>query len=245
MIHKLVGLLAIALSLAGCATAGVQPATDQKPNSVYQLDLYGNLDGVAFDGVGVGSSAKTHSIRIESRTDVNEMDIQTCHRFERYEDVIQTGWFHENRGFEYSYTETPGIEDNGYCIVRLAAFTKQVGAGQAYGLLLFHSPRFTLPAENICNGADGKTSGASVCQSADGLVERLKFPGQVITARTKPDGSTIPMMCEGRFIDPQTFEYKMPLGECVIEFAEVQAPNRKYVHLARGFNKTQYRGNQK
>jgi hypothetical protein len=231
--------LAALLFFNGCASV---PLPQGGSTEVLMLDLYGTVDSSEFTGIGVFSSAPVHDFKIQSKVDVNEMDIQTCHRFERYEDVIKTGWFHRNRGFEYIYNEAPGIEDNGYCVVRINAFTKQVGGAQAFALLLGHSPRFTLPAKNICNGAVGDAHGASVCQSANGLVERIRFDSQVITARSRPDGTLIPMMCEGKMLDGYTFEYKMPLGECVIEFAEVQKPNRRYVHLARGFNKTQYRG---
>ena len=201
------------------------------------------MDGYDFQGVFVGSSGESHTFLINSKTDVNVMTIQSCHRYLHFEDVIQTGWFKANRGFQTSYTDAPGIEDTGYCVVRLGAFSKQVGAGEAYGIGIFHSSQFNLPATNICNGASGQAEGTSICQSMAGLTERLRFTGQVITAKPSPDGSgIIPNMCKGKFIDATTFEYTVPTGECIIAFAEVAKPHRKYIHLARGFSKTIYRG---
>lgn len=232
-------IIALFFLLAGCS--GSQVASVQTP-IVYEADIYGTLDGNQFQGIAVGSIAVSHTIRIQSPTDVNFMTIQSCHRFEHYEDVIQSGWFQPNRGFEYTYNQSPGLEDSGICVLRLGAFTKQVGAGEAYGLMLFHNDKFTLPGENICNGADGGTTGTSICQTQTGLLERLKFKAPVAVARPTKDGAAIPGQCQGKFIDDLTFEYIMPLGECVAEFMEKAEPHRKYVHLARGFNKTQYRG---
>lgn len=245
MFRKVFGVLGPLLFMIGCT--GTSP-TVTPPSVVYEADLYGTVDGQPFTGVFVGSAGSSHSFSIQSKTDVNVMTIQSCHRFMHFEDVIQTGWFQPNRGFTTSYDDAPGIEDTGYCVVRLGAFTKQVvngvPVGQAYAIGLFHSAKYALPGENICNGADGGTTGSSICQTMNGLIERLRFKGQVITARPKPDGSgLVPQMCAVHQVDSNTWEYTMPVGECVVEFGEVAAPQRKYIHLARGFSNIQYRGN--
>ncbi len=236
--------MAFVMGLFGCASS-INAILPQP--SVYQLDLYGSLDGYPWDGIAVGSAAKTHTIQIISKTDVNYMRIISCHRFEGYPDAIQTGWFKTNRGFQYTFNESPGIEDTGYCLLRIQAFTKVVksdGApvGSAYGLMLFHNQKFNLPAENICNGADGQANGTSICQSMNGLIQRLRFKEQVITADTPLEGSGVPLPCKGTFIDATTWQYKMPSGECMAVFASVSKPHKYYVHLAYGFDKDQYRG---
>lgn len=231
-----------ALFFASCAGVGV--TSGPSTSVIYEADLFGSVDGIPFQGVFVGQSQPSHTFVIQSKTDVNVMTIQSCHRYLHFEDVIKTGWFRANRGFQTSFDAAPEIETTGYCVIRLAAYSKQVGAGEAYGIGIFKNEKFDLPAINICNGAEGQTSGSSVCQTMAGLVERLKFPGQVVTARPLPDGSgLIPQMCKGKLIDATTFEYEMPQGECIIAFGEVAKPHRHYIHLARGFTKTQYRGN--
>lgn len=236
-----IGVFAPLFFILACTGANLPSIA---PPVVYELDLSGSLDGAAWEGIAVGSADSKHDIRIESKTDVNYMTIQSCHRFEKYEDVIIDHWYRPKRGFEYSYTESPGIEDTGYCVLRLSAFSKQVGAGEAYGLMLFHSPGFTLPGENICNGADGATAGTSICQSMTGLVQRLRFKEQVVTATKNSDGTSLKGQCSGAFIDATTFQYTMPVGECVAVFMSTAKPHRYYIHLAYGFTKTQYRGSQ-
>lgn len=233
-------LVVICLLLVWCLTGCTGQIPSATPKIIQQLDLSGTLDGVAWDGIAVGSSAQAHDIKIQSKTDVNYMTIQSCHRFEKYEDVIKTGWFEANRGFEYQYSESPGIEDNGLCILRLSAYSKQIGAGESYGLMLFHNSFFNLTGENICNGADGITTGTSICQSMSGLVQRLKFKDQVVVSSNQKND---PIQCVGNFIDANTWEYAMPTGECMVVFMTTAKPRKFYVHLAYGFNKSVYRGN--
>jgi len=233
---------------AACTGSGIA-LPSQAPAPIYALDLSGQIDGVAWDGLSIGSSAPTHDITIVSKTDVNEFRVISCHRFLKFEDVIQTGWFRPNRGYEFTLSLAPGIEDTGQCPIRLQAYSKQLDkdgnpVGSAFGILIFKNSHYTLPAENICNGADGGSTGTSVCQSMAGLVERVKFSEQVIAANPAniPDG--MPKPCQGKFIDAETFEYVMPTGECAIEFASTKAPHRFALHFAYGFNKIFYRGSE-
>lgn len=234
----------VLLFLFGCGSIPV----DINANApVYRLDLYGTLDDAEWEGIAVGSAAKNHTIEINSKTDVNLMRIISCHRFESFPDAIETGWFQKNRGFEYEYNQAPGIEDTGFCVLRLQAFTKEIKSdgspvGSAYGVMLFHNDKFTLPGENICNGADGGTAGTSICQSMNGLIQQLRFREMVISSDKPPEGTGVPQPCEGKFIDAYTWQYKMPVGECVVIFASVSKPHKYYVHLSYGFNADQYRG---
>lgn len=239
-----VALVVIFIFLTGCMTV---PGAASSQSPIYKLDLFGELDGVPWsEGIAVGSSAPSHTIQIESKTDVNLMRIISCHRFESFPDAIKTGWFRPNRGFEYDFNEAPGIEDNGVCLLRLQAFTKELKSdgspvGSAYGIMLFHNNNFTLPAENICNGADGQTTGTSICQSMNGLVQRIRFKTQVIVADDPPDGSNIPKACKGTFVDAYTFQYETPLGECVAVFASLSTPHQYAIHAVYGFSNDQYR----
>jgi len=240
--------LALVAGLFGCQSLPQALTNATNPSAVYELDLSGTLDGVPWEGVAVGSSASSHTIDITSKVDVNYFRIISCHRSKKFEDVIKTGWFAKN-SYEYIYSEAPGIEDTGFCVLRLQAFSKDVDSngkpvGSAFGLMLFHNDQFNAPAENICNGADGATNGTSVCQSMQGLIQRLRFKKPMIQANP-PASDQIPAPCQGKFIDPLTWEYTAPKGECVAVFGEAAPPHRMYLHLSFGFDTPQYRGNVK
>lgn len=248
MLKKCLGAALLPLFISACAGGisgwGLFPAA--QPQTVYDLDLGGTIDGVPWEGTFVGSIATSHDITIQSKTDVNYFRVISCHRFQEFSDVIQTGWLRPNRGFEFTYDMASGIEDNGLCVLRLQAYSKQIDSdgnpvGSAFALGLFHNGSFTLPAENICNGADGGATGTSICKSMQGLEQRLKFSEQVIIANQQPQDSNLPPPCQGKFIDANTFSYHLPAGECMIVFASTKAPHRMAVHLGFGFTKTQYR----
>lgn len=236
------------LVFLGCTATQVSNVLSPSTPKVMALDLSGTIDGQPWNGIAVGSAAPSHTIVMTSKVNVNEFRVISCHRFEKHEDVVEPEkWFHGDT-FQYIYNEAPGVEDTGFCILRLQAFTKSVDAsgnpaGSAFGLMLFHSPSFTLPAINICNGQTQSTAGSAICQSMNGLIERLKFSEQVITANDAATGvNGIPMACKGKFIDATTWEFALPVGECMAVFASVAPPHKFFVLMGYGFTNSTYRG---
>lgn len=228
--------------MLGCATSGgsSQPATQPK----YQLLLNGTIDGAGFQGVGVGSTAIHHDMEILSPIAVDYFTVQSCHRSVQFNGVIKVPWYDwsdDNKSFTWAYDESPTIEDTGDCILRFCAFSKVVGSPPvACAIVDFKSNRYTLPGQNICNGAmcNGtpcQTSGTAICHTQVGLLERFKFSGPVVVApqRTDPTGKSDPYwikgQCVGKFIDAaQTlFEYQVPEDECIVVFMEKQKPFRR------------------
>lgn len=223
--------------ITGCTNGQVPPMSPVAPPAIiYQFTLGGHVDGNAFTGTFVGEYKPDHQIKIESATDVNMFTVQTCSRFDKAEDVIKTGWFRTNRGYEYDYSPTPGAETGSLCVVRIGAYTKEVGAQQAHAIGAFKTPDETLPAKSSCNGDVRQIVGLDVCSSMDGLVQQVEFPVEVITAAA---GDT--SMCKGSF-SGNVWSYPMPLSECVIEFMEKAAPHRIFRYVAAGINSFKYQG---
>lgn len=236
-------LLMIATMLnivAGCASTGQSVATAPAPK--YQLMLGGTIDGAEFHGIGIGTSSRSHQMTIQSSVAVNYFTVQSCHRSVQFSDVIKVPWYdwsQDSKSFTWTYIEAPTIEDTGDCLLRYCAFSNTVGAAPvACAIVDFHSPKYSLPSENICNGVDAgpnSSSGMSFCHTQVGLVERMRFPGPVVIAPqvVDPTGKTAPYwikdQCVGKFIDDaQTlFEYQMPENECVIIFMEKAPPHRR------------------
>ncbi len=206
--------------------------------------LQGTIDGSSFTGTAVGSTSKSHTITISSDITVNYFTMDSCHRSIQFSDIIQEPWYTwvtgpKSVGFTFLYNEASTIEDNGNCILRFCSFSKTVGAApSSCAVVDFKSDRFTLPSENICNGADyGKDSstGTSVCHVKVGLIERMQFDGPVVVAPQviDPTGKIAPYwikdQCVGSFIDSNQslFQYIVPENECEIEFMEKISPYRK------------------
>lgn len=222
--------------IAGCATSS-PPATSSQPK--YELMLSGSIDGVPFNGIGVGSSAPHHDMVIQSAIAVNYFTMQSCHRSIQFVDVIKVPWYDwsdDSKSFTWTYDEAPTIETSGDCILRFCAYSKTVGSAPvACAVVDFKNDKYSLPAENICNGADGQTTGTSICHTMTGLIERVKFKGPVVIAPqiVDPTGKSAPYwingQCVGKFLDVEQtlFEYQMPSDECVIIFLEKALPHRR------------------
>lgn len=239
------------LFLISCATTAPTPSVAPPK---YQLLLSGSVDSVPYQGIGVGSSAATHQITIQSAIAVDYFTVQSCHRSVQFNGVIQVPWYdwsNDNKSFTWEYDEAPTIEDTGDCLLRFCAFSKTVGSAPvACSIVDFKSQKYLLPAENICNGSDGQASGTSLCSTQVGLLERLRFPGPVIVAPQviDPTAKTAPYwitnQCQGKFLDPsQTlFEYQIPENECVLIFMEKEAPFRRAKHTVLPWDLPKYGG---
>lgn len=231
-------LIAISLLLpSGCASTGT--TTTVAPLPKYKLLLSGTMDGIPFQGVGVGSADKSHTMTIESPIAVNYFTMQSCHRSLQFVDVIEVDWYDwskDNKSFTWTYAEAPTIEDTGDCILRFCAFSKSVGSPPvSCAIIDYRNPKYSLPSKDICDGEVGNALGTAMCHTQIGLIERMKFAGPVIVAPqvVDPTGKTAPYwindQCQGKFLDAdQTlFEYRVPSNECVVIFMEKAQPHRK------------------
>jgi hypothetical protein len=241
--------------VSGCSTTGVQGTAEPKPR--YELTLTGTLDGAPFQGIAVGSSNTSHSIQITSSVDINLFTAKTCHRSMKFEDVIQTNWITPKRSYSWSYAEAPTIEDTGNCLIKICAFSKEVGAEpSSCAMMDFKSDRYVLPGENICNGELGATTGTAICHTQVGLIERYRFKTPVMVApnvvdstvtlapNTKATPSLIKNQCDGKFLDDnQTlFEYRVPASDCEVIFMERALPHREAKLTVIPYDMPQYSG---
>lgn len=233
----LVAFILIVITMSGCTASGVAVPASIAP-TINKLDMYGTINGYAFEGVGVVPAAKNYDMRIQSDADINLLTVATCHRNFSVEDAIKTGWFETNRGFEYQWTPAPGIEDTGSCLMRIGSYNKSVGGQNAWAIVDLCTNDMVLPALNECDGAQGQSHGCSICQTKNGLIERLVFDTPV-----KVELKDLTPNCTGTLsADGKTWEYVMGLGECVQIFAEIAKPHRMHRHTTEGYNNILYRG---
>jgi len=247
-----VGFLAWVLGhMIGCTTAPANNAPPANPN--YELTLSGTLDGAAFTGIAMGSKASQHTITIQSRNDVNYFIAQTCHRFDKREDVISQGWIRETQSWSYTFNQSPTLEDTGDCPMRICVYSKTVGAPPVQCAVIdFMNDKYQLQAQNICNGQAPINHGKSLCHTKSGLVERMIFKSPVVIPDPEPmpQGGDpnktylIPNQCDGKFIDKNNtvWQYVMPENECYIIFADMKAPHPRAKLTVIPYDKPLYSG---
>lgn len=234
MITKL-GVLATALLFSACATGGNNTTTDA---GIPRFDMSGTVNQTPFDGVGVVPRASAYTMHVESKEDIDLLTVTSCHRDFSAQAAVKQGWWKEKRGFDYVYQPAPGIEDNARCLIRLGTYNKSTQGLNGHAVIMLQDPAFSLPAENICDGADGQAGGVSLCQSKTGLQQRIRFPVQV---HLVSDGS-LKDACRGEWIDAYTYQYELSNDECALVFDEVAPPHRKHLHMTFRYTYTKIRG---
>ena len=246
---------AIAFTFFGCAAwQGSSAVPAPAPAPKYELTLGGSIDDVPISGVGIGSSATSHSITIQSMVAVDYFTMSSCHRSVQFNNVITVPWYQwgsDNKSFTFQYDEAPTIEDTGDCLLRFCAFSKTVGSPpSSCAVVDFHNAKYSLPSNNICNGVNGQATGTMMCHTQQGLVERVQFPVpvQVAPPIVDPTGKTAPYaisdQCAGKFLNAnQTlFEYVMPTQECYVIFDEIAKPHRRAKLTVIPYNQALYQG---
>lgn len=232
----LISMMTLVFSLAGCASVPSASLPSASPNVAYKYDIKGTVNGVPFDGVGVIPYAQNYDMKIVSRVDVDLLTIGSCHRDIDVESAIQLGWFDSKRGYNYKFIPN-SIESSNSCLVRFGAYNQANSVQNSWGIIDFETPDRTLPAINVCNALTVNSNGVSICQSRIGLIQQIVFPVQV---RQDPN---ISPACKFSTSDNLTWQYKMPSGECVIEFQELGEAHRLHRHTTVGYVQIPIRGN--
>ena len=206
-------------------------------NVVYMYDLKGTVNNTAFDGVGVIPYAGVYDMKIESKVDVDLLEINSCGRNFHQESAIVAGWFKPRRAYEYIFQPDPAIENYGTCLVRFRAYNKAQGQN-AWAIIDFETPDAALPAAIFCNGENSQSNGVSICQSKAGVIQRVSFDVKV-----KQASANLDPRCRMTSVDGHVWEYSMPTGECVSVFMEVGGQHRLHRHTTVAYTDYQIRGN--
>ncbi len=234
-------VLAVTFFIFGCANTplNVPSSNAPGPNTNFRYELTGDINGMAFDGVGVIPLAKHYTLHVKSAHNVELMHITTCHRDVTDQDqpIVQDGWFVPHHQYTFEFDQADGIENYGTCLLRVGAYNKD-GNPQDWAVIDFQTPESTLPAFQKCNGDAGKTGGVSICQSQAGLDEEIDFDVPVETS-TATSAQCQPHQPH----DLKHWLYTLALGECVVYYQEIAPPHRLHRHTSVGYKQVQLRGN--
>lgn len=219
------------LFLCGCSTLQTdvqtvlqdarQPAT-RVPLYVYRADLQVTVDKTTFDGVGVTSARSSEmDIDIVSQINLDRVEVETCAREDVCESgkpcnanfALDDGWF-GTQGKHLVYHYTPSTDEAaGACPIYFRVYAKTDLA--SWGFLAFRTTTGatpeTLPAHMVCNGVPWKFSGHSMCQTKQGLLQRIVFDQPV-------DDFDLDKTCGAKQLDSKTFQLRPQLGLCTGEF---------------------------
>lgn len=183
--------------LSACASPQAQQMEASKE---YRMDLELNVNGMSDRGLMVVPVSQAYTINVRAPGDSELVTLTSCHR-----EVVLP----RQRDFFAVKYEPTEVEASGYCPVQISAFSPKFR--YAGGLIDFQDQE--LPAILICNGVTKNVTGVSVCQSREGMVQKIKFPSKV---RAGQPANCPPMdKAEG-----EDFEVNLGKGKCVYAFVD-------------------------
>lgn len=204
-------LALLALSFAGCSNVN----QSLNPDTYYRRDIKVTVNGVKFKGVGVPLPASKYEMEIESKGVINMLTITTCHREVQIEQD-DPGWFEKGNKVKYTYIPVSGLEDGKSCLMEIGVFEQKKGR-HGWALLDFRVGPESVQAELTCDGKKEKTAPVSICQSREGLLQRIKFDRKmkVLPDLEKPQ-CTVMETSDSGF----TYDFLAAPGECVYYFGD-------------------------
>ncbi len=191
--------------LFACSTASFQQDLD--PDILYKRDIKIQINNKEYEGATVLPHARTYNLLLTPKGELDLVLVTSCHR-EYSVEPSSSGVFSKNE-FPYSYTPVPGLEDVPSCSLRVNAYEKDKGR-HSWAFIAFEHEDLTLPATLKCNGKISSFNGVSVCQSKEGLIQRIEFR-EIVRAWS-------PEKCGSVGKRGKIFEFPISLGECQYTF---------------------------
>lgn len=185
------------------------------PSVYYKRDMSICVGGQCWEGAAVLPEQEAYQLDIKAKGQMDLFTLTSCHR-----DVSQEKLGDHTR---VAYAPVPGMEDGGGCPIELGGYEKVKGR-HSWGFVDLEDPGAKLPASLKCNGQSVQSRGVSVCQSREGLLESITFPGPVEFAAPK-GACALPLSKDGL-----TYVFALSLGECVYAFME-RAPEHRIHRL--------------
>ncbi len=179
---------------------------------------------VSFCGVGVLPNMAEYNIKINSFGALNFFALTTCHEETTTENP--DGGFFKKKG-ELYFNYTPTMERGKACPLYISAYNKKQRHG--WGFLAFEHPRYKLSSVVYCNGYVNQYNGVSVCQSREGLIQKIHFPEPVKLVKPVTGAADRKGECPvlGKKGDTE-ITFQIPARECIYGFIGQES---KKIHM--------------
>jgi hypothetical protein len=234
----------LAYGFCGCVSQPLNQNSD-KSNPIVKLSLQGSVNGMNFTGGGVvpKSDGSSYQFRLSSYTDIDALILSTCAREVVFESALTVGtfyrWLDKKRTLAFTYVPTE-LETKGSCLLKVGSFNKGQEQANESAIFDFLDLTATLPAKLLCNGDTFATEGASFCETAEGLLQRVSFPAPVIAAE---EGILPECKVEMKPSPDKTYyDFVTPRGICIYRYSELSSPFRQHRHTSRGYTKIKIQG---
>lgn len=221
---KLILSVASAALLSSCGIMQVQKA-EELASKTYRKSLKFEVNDVTYEGIAVLPLKSCYDFTLIPDDKMTFYIFQTPHRDEPMEKP-KTGWFSSK--VKYRYCPQSGIEDQGYSPLEIAALNEKQKY-DSFAFIIFKDvrPEISLKANLKCNGKFQSVDGASICQTASGLMQEITFDQVVLTS--EPNGNC----AKPESKDGINWYVKVSDGECPYYFTarEKHKNGKRLSHL--------------
>lgn len=174
-------------------------------NTFYQRDI--KINNIS--GAGVITISPQMNIKFIAPEKIDLIVITTCHREMTQENL---------KKYDFTYNYTPNdIELNDVCPMYISTFDSKKGKN-GWGYIDFQDKKTILEADIDCNGYAWHSYGVTVCQTRQGLVQRIKFNEPTIAGISTTAKQTGEPCNQPVKIDEKTYELIPAKGFCVHAF---------------------------
>jgi len=179
-------------------------------------------EGIKFCGVGVLPFLDKYILTVKSHAKINFFTMRSCHE-ELTSENPNKGIFKKKDTYQLTYE--PTIEKGRACPLFFGAYSRKDKFGT--GFITFENPKYQLEATLYCNGNTKYYKGVSVCQSREGLIQKITFKEPVIISKptngpsSRPEGMGNCPALELSTDKKSVKLFKMPPRECLYYFGGV------------------------
>jgi len=212
-----VGIFMIVSALPSCTT--VQQKLSEEV--YYERDLYFEVNSLESEkGILVAPLAEQYEIEVTSRKKHDAIYMTSCARRDKAES--------QGKKYKYTYVPLKRSEKDPDCVMHIASLSKKGKHG--WGFIAFEDPTvYTLKALLECNGKESQTSGVSVCQTQEGILQTLVFSERVLVESSD--------RCKIQPDSGEVFEFQTRNRECVYNFLGAVSET-EHIHFAIGYEKS-------
>lgn len=216
------------LLFALSACTGTETAKIFDSETFYKRDIRIVEGNDSYFGVAVLPAKSAYSIAMKFSGQLDLFTFTDCHQQIARERAGSGGIFGRKNEIRIEYN--PSFSGGEYCPIEIGGY-EAVKGRHSWGFIDFKTPKENLPAEIQCNGSTEAYVGVSICQSLQGLLQRITFPNPT---RVSTSASCEPLELKDGGL---WYEFPMPKGRCVYAFQEIDGAKRFHRLTTLGYEK--------
>lgn len=205
----------VLLFFCGIVSCASEPVQKLSPAVYYKNDMCFWHLGKKFCGVGVIQEKEEMFLTMDTHNNIDTFMLTTCHR--EIDTANPDKGLRRKNGI-VTMQITPTLERGKACPYYFASFNRE--GKHSWGAVAIQTPEFKLQAKAMCNGGVDNAEGVYICQSREGLLQKIIFSEPVKITKAINGPAQRDEDCPDLKLseDKRTLDYITPNRECLYGF---------------------------